>query len=153
MFAIDTIDKVADRIIWIHRSLFQESPSHMKLQKLCYYAEGFFLAEHDGQDLFPENFQAWVYGPVCQKLYHRFKEYGWKAIDADNICDSQLPLNISEHLQNIVEAYGHYDGAALSRMTHEEAPWKEARGKLSELAPCEKVIKKQTMRDYFKSIL
>lgn len=44
------LDKVQRTIINVHRELFDESPSPMKLQKLCYYAQGYALAE--GEELF-----------------------------------------------------------------------------------------------------
>ncbi|MDM3846430.1 MAG: DUF4065 domain-containing protein [Aphanizomenon gracile PMC649.10] len=75
------LDKVQRAIITIHRDPFDESPSPMKLQKLCYYAQGYALAEE--KELFPEDFQAWQHGPVIYDLYYRYKEYKWHPIDED----------------------------------------------------------------------
>ena len=43
--------------------------SNLKLQKLVYYAQGFYLALHD-EALFPEDIEAWTHGPVVPVLYH-----------------------------------------------------------------------------------
>jgi uncharacterized phage-associated protein len=42
--------------------------SNLKLQKLCYYAQGLALAVRD-QPLFPEPIEAWLHGPVVPTLY------------------------------------------------------------------------------------
>jgi uncharacterized phage-associated protein len=52
-------------------------------------------------------------------------------------------------LKDIVSAYGRYDGAALSTMTHREKPWLEARGNLDESEGSNELITKQSLRDYF----
>ena len=43
--------------------LTKESMTHLKLQKLCYYAQAWYLTIY-GQRLFNEEFQAWLHGPV-----------------------------------------------------------------------------------------
>ncbi|MDB9308928.1 DUF4065 domain-containing protein [Aphanizomenon sp. CS-733/32] len=40
----------------------------MKSQKLLYYAQSLHLAMYD-EPLFPEEIQAWRYGPVCPPAY------------------------------------------------------------------------------------
>ena len=138
------LDKIQRAIIAIHRDLFDESLSPMKLQKLCYYAQGYALAEE--KELFPEDFQAWQHGPVIYDLYYKYKEYKWHPIDED----VSEPDGIDyEYLQDIVSAYGRYDGAALSTMTHRERPWLDARGNLDESEGSNALITKESLRDYF----
>ena len=48
--------------------LSKESMSHKKLQKLCYYAQAWYLANY-GKPLMPNRFEAWVHGPVSPDLY------------------------------------------------------------------------------------
>ncbi|MEI3651960.1 type II toxin-antitoxin system antitoxin SocA domain-containing protein [Anabaena sp. AL09] len=142
------LDQVKKAIITIHRDLFDESPSPMKLQKLCYYAQGYALAEE--KELFPEDFQAWQHGPVIDSLYYKYKEYKWHPIDEE----VSEPDGIDyEYLQDIVSAYGRYDGAALSTMTHRERPWLDARGDLDESEGSNALITKESLRDYFASKL
>ena len=120
----------------------------MKLQKFCYYSQGYSLAE--GKELFPEDFQAWQHGPVIPELYHKYKHLQWRQISDEfdtPQCDSIT------FLQDIVSAYGRYDGAALSTMTHRESPWLKARGDLSELEGSTEVISKDSLRSYFMSKL
>lgn len=139
---------VSNAIIYIHREIFEESPSPMKLQKLCYYAQGYSLAE--GEQLFPEDFQAWQHGPVVVDLYHKFKHFQWRQI-SDEI--TAVDEKIKDFITDIVAAYGRYDGAALSTMTHRESPWLEARGTLDESEGSVEIITKDAMKSYFQSKL
>lgn len=135
-------------IITLHRELFGESPSPMKLQKLCYYAQGYLLAQD--RELFPEDFQAWQHGPVIPALYHRYKDFGWRSIGGDMEFDaSELDGTVAREVADIVAAYGRYDGAALSTMTHREAPWMDARGDLPEDQGSTEPIPKAALNAYF----
>lgn len=146
-----SINLIADKIILVHRELFDESLSPMKLQKLCYYAQGLYLGGH-ANPLFPEDFQAWEHGPVCPELYNRFRSYSWRAI-ADEITPPNLESSIADHIQEIVSSYGLYDAGALSRMTHAEPPWLDAREGLDDTDPCTNVISKASLQSFFKARL
>jgi len=97
--------------------------SHMKLQKLVYFCQGFFLALY-GKPLFPETIEAWTHGPVCPRLYHILKNYGSSpitpVIDTDRI-------NLEEHEKHLIamvyDTYGQYSAAYLRKLTHKEGPW------------------------------
>ena len=142
------LDNVQKTIIHVHRERFDESPTPMKLQKLCYYAQGYSLAE--GEELFSEDFQAWQHGPVIPNLYSKYKDYKWRQITEEvSIQDQSIYCFIKE----IVSAYGSYDGAMLSTMTHREKPWLEARGDLDESQGSTAVISKEALRDFFSSKL
>jgi len=136
---------VSNAIISLHRKAYDDSP--MKLQKLCYYAQSIQLAV-EGNELFPEDFQAWTHGPVIISLYHKFKDFGWRNISSE-IDDLDLPTERAELLNLIVDSYGRYDGAALSTMTHQEGPWLEARGDLPETEGSNEIISKDSMRKFF----
>src|SRR4051812_39910789 len=49
--------------------------SPLKLQKLVYFAHGWYLALA-GKPLIEERVQAWQFGPVIPTLYREFKRYG-----------------------------------------------------------------------------
>ena len=48
----------------------------MKIQKLTYFAHGYYLAVKEGTPLIKEGFQAWPFGPVNPTIYETFKDYG-----------------------------------------------------------------------------
>lgn len=109
-----------------------ETISPMKLQKLVYYAHGWY-AGYTGQPLINEAVEAWQYGPVIPSLYHEFKMYGSKDIkskasdfDGNGFSVVELPedSNIQAFLNNIWKSYGKFTGLKLSEMTHAvDSPW------------------------------
>jgi len=142
------LENTQKTIICIHRELFEESPTPMKLQKLCYYAQGYSLA--DGNQLFDEDFQAWQHGPVIYSLYSKYKDYQWHPINEDFEETNNSNYDL---LKDIVAAYGRFDGAALSTMTHRETPWLSARGNIDESAGCNEQISKDSLKNYFEEKL
>ena len=139
--------KTVNAIIAYHREIYQESLSPMKLQKLCYYAQGLYMAVYDGSVLFEEDFEAWTYGPVIRNLYNEYKHYTWKNIqDETNFPETEEDK--SEIIKMIVEAYGRYDGASLATMTHREEPWSNARKGLAATAGSSEIISKESIRNY-----
>ncbi len=100
--------------------------STMKLQKLCYLAQGWNLALRR-QPLFDEDFEAWARGPVSRALFGRHRsEYSvssWSAGDAERL-DPQERIVIDAMLRN----YGALTGLELSELTHKSGtPWSETR--------------------------
>ncbi|MEI8396987.1 MAG: type II toxin-antitoxin system antitoxin SocA domain-containing protein [Rhodospirillaceae bacterium] len=103
-----------------------ETISNLKLQKLCYYAQGVGLVARD-IPMFAEPIEAWLHGPVVPTIYQEYKNYGNSAIPP--VTD----LNIAEYdaadrmiLDDVYDYYGQYSAWRLREMTHREAPWKDA---------------------------
>jgi uncharacterized phage-associated protein len=99
--------------------------SHMKLQKLIYYCQGFHLALCD-KPLFHERIEAWKHGPVCPDLYHNLKYLGSLPIMVIADCAFSLTDSEKEIVRLVYDKYGQYSAAKLRKMTHEESPWKDA---------------------------
>ncbi|MBN9590371.1 MAG: hypothetical protein BGN85_02220 [Alphaproteobacteria bacterium 64-11] len=124
--------------------------TNLKLQKLIYYAQAWELALRD-RELFAEDCQAWIHGPVIPSQYQRFKDYQWRPI-TEEIARPSLPEAVASHLNEIVDVFGADSAVALELMTHRERPWLEARGDLLPDAPSTNRISKTTMRDYYRSL-
>ena len=98
--------------------------SNMKLQKLLYYAQAYHLVEFR-EPLFEDSIEAWTHGPVVPAVYHDFKRYGPGAIPlADDAVE--LDERTTAYLNEIYRTYGQFSAWKLSKMTHEESPWREA---------------------------
>lgn len=106
----------------------------MKLQKLVYYAHGWYLSLKCGSPLINEKIEAWPYGPVIPSIYHEFKSYGGDVItryatEIDNEFQIVTPqidngYELDSFMEKIWEVYGKYSGIQLSNMTHEPgSPW------------------------------
>lgn len=123
-----------------------EAITHLKLQKLVYYAQAWFLANFD-RSLFEPDMQAWAHGPVLPELYFKYRGMGWEALPPER--GTLPPVELSEFLTAVVEEYGQFSAKKLELLTHEELPWIEARGKLPPEAASTNTISKLTMRNYY----
>ncbi|MGW4413029.1 Panacea domain-containing protein [Nonomuraea sp. NPDC004702] len=98
----------------------------MKLQKLCYYSFGYHLA-WEGEELFPERFEAWANGPVSPTLYSRHRgRYELRAGDVPGNPEA-LGRGERESIDIVLENLGGLSAHDLSTMTHRELPWIGAR--------------------------
>lgn len=104
----------------------------MKLQKLVYFANGWWLAVK-GEPLVDELPQVWRYGPVFQSVYRGFKRFGQNPIDsplkvgpfASNALLIKGGKKEKELIAWIWKEYGHLSGPALSDETHKAGtPWR-----------------------------
>lgn len=100
--------------------------SNLKLQKLCYYAQGLVSAMR-GKRLFWERVVAWDHGPVIQELYHTYKQYGSQPIPVvDDFDFGIFDAADRRALDDVLGHYGQFSAWRLRNMTHDEKPWAEA---------------------------
>lgn len=98
----------------------------MKLHKLAFYAQATHLVRH-ASPLFPEDFHAWVVGPVSPELYHLHR--GTLLIrprellsgDPSILTDAERAL-----IDRVCAAMGSMTHAALSKRMYRELPWADA---------------------------
>src|SRR5438128_11285053 len=101
--------------------------SHLRLQKLLYYVQGWSLALR-GKPMFDNKIEAWTHGPVVRDLYHRFAVKGVQCLTPEDFGDPQnLTDDDREFISEVWNAYKEYSASSLWQMTHQEAPWKETR--------------------------
>lgn len=128
--------------------LSKESMSHKKLQKLCYYAQAWYLANH-GQSLMPNRFEAWVHGPVSPDLYAQYKNWGWALIPKSPENRGLFTSCEIDLLDKVYNVYGSYTGDELEALTHRETPWIKARMGCSPSEYSRNPISMIDMRDYY----
>jgi len=131
--------------------LNKSTMSHKKLQKLCYYAEAWYLALYNSPLFKNCHFQAWVHGPVCPDLYEQYKNYGWADIP-QNPNKPEVDPDTDEFLEIVYATYGEFSGHQLEDITHNETPWIEARKGLEEWEPSNEFINPETMKKYYHSL-
>jgi len=125
--------------------------THLKAQKLVYYAQGWALA-HFGRPLFSDDLQAWAHGPVAVPIYTRFRNHGFDALPKQKI-EVGFSNDAQRLLSAVNEKYAIYSAKQLEVMTHNEPPWRDVRGNLAPEVRCTEVIRKEAMKKYFKSLL
>ncbi len=125
--------------------------SNLKLQKLVYYSQAWYLANHD-KTLFDEDFQAWVHGPVIYSLWKKYKEFSYSPILVDKE-KPKMDKNTWNFLESVAESYFSEDAYTLELMTHKEDPWILARNGIAPDETCSFIITKENMRTYFRARL
>ena len=152
-----TIEQVAQ---WF---LSLVSMSNKKLQKLCYYAYCWFIVFNNDLELINENnstdirvlcsdkFQAWIHGPVCLRLYHRYKEYGWHDIPRATF-KPEFSKELESLLKQVWEAYGAFTADELETISHGETPWKNARKGYQNGDACSNEISDYDILRYYSNL-
>ncbi len=128
--------------------LSKDSMSHKKLQKLCYFAQAWYLANY-GRPLVPNRFEAWVHGPVSPDLYSKYRGWGWEEIPQYNLPISFNEPDIASFLDQVYDVYGDYDADRLEIITHNEEPWLRARNGCPMGVYSRNPISQNDMRDYY----
>lgn len=102
--------------------------THMRLQKLLYYAQAWSLIVRCSE-LFSEDLRGWKYGPVVREIYDAVPDgQGAKPLAAEHFADApDLSADGAEFVRGVWEAYKGFSASGLSKMTHQELPWQNAR--------------------------
>lgn len=139
---------IARYLVWLadHESE-SDCLTPLRLQKLLYYAQGYALATF-GQPLFQARIEAWKDGPVVREVWQQYQ--GRLAIPPN---EGVVPLSLSvrdrEFVKAVWEAHKGFSAIRLRDMTHQEAPWVEARGDLPEGAHGSTEITAGSLLRYF----
>ena len=122
----------------------------MKLQKLVYYSQAWSLV-WDERPMFRERIEAWANGPVVPALYqeHRgqFKVRTWSRGDS-----AALDQDARDTIDGVLAFYGRKSSQWLSDLTHNERPWREARGSLAVGQRGTQVISIGSMHEYYSGL-
>ena len=150
--------RVANELLQLHGDV-----SHMKLQKLLYYANGWWLAM-EGQPLLNENPQVWRYGPVFRWLYSSLSRFGHadigKPVPPGPFGPQNLTLegeqgadNVRNLLSWIWAEHGQKTAIQLSDETHAPGtPWRKIAEEHNFRVPTNTEIPPQLDWEYFASL-
>lgn len=109
--------------------------TNLALQKLLYFAHGWFYAMYD-QPLIKSKFEAWKYGPVQRVIYDQFKSFRDNALRdvratyIDPLTGDAVyrPIKLdpehAEIISSVLEKYANYSASQLVEASHvEDGPW------------------------------
>jgi uncharacterized phage-associated protein len=104
-----------------------EGITHLKLQKILYLAQAYYLAKFK-IPLFKEEMEAWKYGPVIPSIYKKYRKKGREAIISEEANDDKIKISKKdkEILRKFWEMFGGYTASRLVDIIHSHQPWKEA---------------------------
>lgn len=143
------VNKAADFFLLSHK----EGLSLSRLQKLVYYADAWYMVNNEGSPLIEEDFEAWILGPTIRVLHDRFKSFQWSVIPVSELKKPELPKDVEAHLVSVCKSFSGFSQHELEQMVHSEHPWIEARGNCASDEPCENLINKNTMFEFYKKIV
>lgn len=102
------------------------STSNLQLQKILYYIQVWFL-KNTNQVAFPDEIQAWQFGPVVPEVYYYFCGFGAMPISSTyDIQENILHKNVIDDIVTNKRAVSPWD---LVEDTHDpEKAWKHVYG-------------------------
>ena len=123
-----------------------EGMTNLKLQKLCYYAQGMALVKLH-RPLFSEDIEHWQHGPVVPALWREYKEYGIGLIPVPDreLGEQSLDDDARRLLDQVIINYVPLTAWELRNKSHSEPPWIET--------PDGCAITHQKMRSYFQTVI
>ena len=136
----------------------------MKLQKILYYVQAWYLVRYDKEMLFDELPQAWVNGPVYRSVYNTYKNEFYRSTPLFIIEITEGAETIIEKFKNrleieskqvdtisvILKHYAALDESKLVLMTHSDSPWNIAREGYGDFERCEKLISAESMYEEYR---
>lgn len=126
--------------------------THMKLQKLVYYAQAWSLV-WDDHLLFHERIEAWANGPVVPELYRELR--GVFNVSPTTLTQGdiqRLTTSERETIDAVLCHYGSKPSQWLSDLTHMEGPWKDARKGVAPGVRSNSEITSAAMAEYYGSL-
>ena len=116
--------------------------SNLKLQKLLYFIQAYFLIVRD-EPCFIEQIEAWDLGPVVPEAYHAYKQFGSNDIpfldsfvrfdeknpwnpDYVQYIDSVITEDDKAIINLVIDKFADYTATDLVALTHKQLPWKQA---------------------------
>lgn len=142
---------------------------HLKLQKILYYLQAWYLVYFNHKLLFEDAPEAWVNGPVYRVIYDIYKDKGmYNQFSMDTIIPkgeaettfisrimAAMKLT-SDDLAFIEAIYRHYGAMPhdyLVYLTHSQLPWNEARKGLQPFEYTDQKISFDIMYSYYSAAL
>lgn len=140
--------------------------SNLKLQKVLYFVQAFFLMnKKNNEPCFAEPIEAWEFGPVVPVAYREYKRFGstdipiiesYIEVDLFNLWDLSIINFDEEHIpkedriliENVVDQLSDFSSTDLVKITQNQNLWIES---YSEGFNNE--IKVQSMINYFSKII
>lgn len=156
--SIESLFSISDKMLGVISCIFErlEEVTPLMLQKLLYFIQGVYLALHE-QPLFGEDCQAWIHGPVYPEVYDMFRDFKYNPIDDARFAllkgtEDGLSAEEKRVVALVVDTFGMYSGKVLEAITHNEAPWVEARQGYGDTIRSSEILPKERIREYYAAV-
>lgn len=120
--------------------------TQLKLQKMLYFIEAYYMAAYNKKRLYKEEFVRWAYGPVSKKIYDKYRCYMNLPITVINFDDEIfLEDDVNDSINQIYDDFGNLTSTQLIALTHRHgSPWY--------CTPQDEVISKEETKKWFKEL-
>ena len=152
--ADDEVDKVVSvfDVAQYVLSKLEEPCTTMKLHKLLYYCQAWYLVWED-KPLYKENIEAWANGPVIRELFNFHQGLYWITLNHLTLGNpSKLSVNQKEDIDSVISFYGNKTSQWLIDQTHIESPWRNARKGMLPNERGSRIIPLESMSEYYSSL-
>jgi uncharacterized phage-associated protein len=113
--------------LWIReRYPYADALSHLKLQKLGFYAYGATLAFDRDDEIGRVVFEPWEHGPVNREVWDEYRGFGAATIPAPKDRSVSYSSRTESVLSDALDVYGVLSPWAIRNQSHLEAPWRDA---------------------------
>ena len=126
---------IAAYISFRYKNEYGANIDEMKLHKLLYFSQRESLIQL-GEPLFSEEFRAWKYGPVLVRVREIIRYCSL----VPQTVDYNLPEKYQPILDKVFSQYAGKDSWSLSRLSHGEYSWQNARKGLGPIYNCANAI-------------
>lgn len=113
--------RIASYIAERYKREFKERIDEMKLHKLLYFTQREALIQTDAP-MFDASFYGWKYGPVLLEIREGYRDDTLHTLPSEEIIQKYRGV-----FNKIFEHYAVKDSWSLSRLSHGELSWKNAR--------------------------
>lgn len=125
--------------------------SNLKLQKILYFIQAYFLINNPSRCCFGEKIEAWDIGPVIPKAYRAYKRFGGCDIpllpEFENKANHSCILDQDKQLINtVIDKFADYSAVDLYDLTTLQSPWLD-----SYFPNLDREITPETIKEYFEN--
>jgi len=156
--SMESLFSVSDKMLRVIAYVFErlEEVTPLMLQKLLYFIQGIYSALY-GKPIFVEECKAWIHGPVYPEVYDLFRDFKYNPIDDARFAllegtEDALTDDEKRVIDLVVNTFGMYGGKVLERITHNEAPWREARKGYGDGIPSNELLSKDSIKEYYIAV-
>ena len=134
---------VAAYLIW-KAAQDRTEMTHLKLQKLCYYAQGYSLALYP-ESSFDDEIEVWDLGPIVPEVWEQYHQYRRESIPSPDT-EPEIDVWRRKLLDGIFERFGWMSLWDIRNRTYDEEPWREAWYSIEQCQTIDRTV----MRDYLR---
>lgn len=99
--------------------------SNLRLQKLLYYIQAWFLM-HKDMPCFSAKIEAWDCGPMVPEVYHEYSIYGGLDIMPVKNSEDIIQTKDKQYINKVIDVLAPYSTPYLVSITQMQTPWLNA---------------------------